>query len=133
MLTILLQCQKHVQEKWVSLVRSSRSEVFCKKGVLNYFTKCTWKHLWQSLFFNKVAGLSLQSQKRDSGTDVFLWILLNFYKQLFSKNTSGGCFCFVQVWFSYSQNNLIWALSKIFNFCFCFCRTNVLLVWNLNT
>ena len=32
-------------------------EVFCKKGVLRNFTKFTGKHLWQSLFFNKVAGL----------------------------------------------------------------------------
>ena len=36
---------------------SSRAEVFCKKGVLRNFTKFTGKHLCQSLFFNKVAGL----------------------------------------------------------------------------
>ena len=36
---------------------SSRPEVFCKKGVLRNFTKFTGKHLRQSLFFNKVAGL----------------------------------------------------------------------------
>ena len=35
----------------------SRPEVFCKKGVLRNFTKFTGKHLCQSLFFNKVAGL----------------------------------------------------------------------------
>ena len=45
--------------------RSSRPEVFCKKGVLRNFVKLTGKHLCQSLFFNKVAG-------RDSGTSVFL-------------------------------------------------------------
>ena len=32
-------------------------EVFCKKGVLGNFTKFTGKHLCQSLFLNKVAGL----------------------------------------------------------------------------
>ena len=37
--------------------RSSRPEVFCKKGVLSNFTKFTGKQLCQSLFFNKVAGL----------------------------------------------------------------------------
>ena len=37
--------------------RSSRPEVFCKKGVLRNFAKFTGKHLCQSLFFNKVAGL----------------------------------------------------------------------------
>ena len=33
--------------------RSSRPEVFCKKGVLRNFANCTGKHLCQSLFFNK--------------------------------------------------------------------------------
>ena len=37
--------------------RSSRPEVFCKKGVLRNFAKFTGKHLCQSLFLNKVAGL----------------------------------------------------------------------------
>ena len=36
--------------------RSSCPKVFCKKGVLNNFTKFTGKHLCQNLFFNKVAG-----------------------------------------------------------------------------
>ena len=39
------------------LSRSSRPEVFCKKDVLKNFAKFTGKHLWQSAFFNKVAGL----------------------------------------------------------------------------
>ena len=38
-------------------VRSSCPEVFCKKDVLENFAKFTVKHLCQSLFFNKVAGL----------------------------------------------------------------------------
>ena len=38
------------------MYRSSR-QVFCKKGVLKRFAKFTGKHLCQSLFFNKVAGL----------------------------------------------------------------------------
>ena len=37
--------------------RSSSPEVFYKKGVLRNFAKLTGKHLCQSLFFNKVAGL----------------------------------------------------------------------------
>ena len=36
---------------------SSRPEVFSEKGVLRKFAKFTGKHLCQSLFFNKVAGL----------------------------------------------------------------------------
>ena len=38
-------------------IRSIRQEVFCKKGVLWNFAKFTGKHMWQSLFFNKNAGL----------------------------------------------------------------------------
>ena len=37
--------------------KSSRPEVFCKIGVLRNFAKFTGKHLYQSLLFNKVAGL----------------------------------------------------------------------------
>ena len=41
--------------------RSSRPEVFCEKGFLRNFTKFTGKHLSQSLFFNKVAGLRTET------------------------------------------------------------------------
>ena len=37
--------------------RSSHRGCSVKKGVLRNFTKCTGKHLCQSLFFNKVKGL----------------------------------------------------------------------------
>ena len=37
--------------------RSSRPEVFYKKGAVRIFTKFTGKYLCQSLFLNKVAGL----------------------------------------------------------------------------
>ena len=47
------------QTRWLLLgvIRSSCPEMFCKKGVLRNFTKFTGKHLCQSFFFNKVAGL----------------------------------------------------------------------------
>ena len=38
--------------------RSSRPEVFCKKGVLRNFGKFTEKHLCQILFFSKVETLA---------------------------------------------------------------------------
>ena len=45
--------------------------------------------MYQSLFFNKVAGLSLQLyKKRDSGTGVFLQILRNFKEHLLLQTTS---------------------------------------------
>ena len=40
-----------------NISRSSRPEVFCKKGVLRNFAKFIGKHQCQSLFLNKVAGL----------------------------------------------------------------------------
>ena len=45
-------CQLHL-----ILPRSRRREVFCKKGFHRNFAKLAGKHLCQSLFFNKVAGL----------------------------------------------------------------------------
>ena len=40
-----------------TLYRSSHQRCSIEKGVLKNFTKFTGKHLCQSLFFNKVAGL----------------------------------------------------------------------------
>ena len=63
-LCTLLSFNKHILHRSSSIkqlilsFRSSRPEVFCK-GVLRNFTKFTGKHLCQSLFFNKVAGLRL--------------------------------------------------------------------------
>ena len=46
------------------LFRSSRPEVFCKKGILRNFAKFTRKHLCQRLSFNKVAGPAIFLKKR---------------------------------------------------------------------
>ena len=63
------------------LFRSSCLKMFCRKSVLRNFVKFTRKHLFQSLFFNKVAGLQVFSYE-------FCEI---------SKNTSGDCF-WVIIW-----------------------------------
>ena len=53
--------------------RSSHRTCSIKKGVLENFTKFTGKHLRQSLFLNKVAGLRPATLfKKDSATGVFL-------------------------------------------------------------
>ena len=44
-----------------SCCRSSRPEVFCKRGVLRNFAKFTGKHLCQSIYFNKEALAQLFS------------------------------------------------------------------------
>ena len=73
------------------LERNSRPQVLCKKGVLRNFGKFTGKHLCQSLFFNKVAGLLLKKR---------LWhrcFPVNFPKFLrapfLTEHPPGGCCC----------------------------------------
>ena len=44
------------KSEYFKIVRSSRSEVFCKKGFLKNFAKFTGKHLCESLFFNNIAS-----------------------------------------------------------------------------
>ena len=46
----------HNLARWCE--RNSRPEVFYQKAFLSNFTKFTRNHLCQSLFFNKVAGIS---------------------------------------------------------------------------
>ena len=70
--------------------RSSYRKCSIKKGVLRNFSKFTGKHLHQSLFFNKVAGLRPATLLKK-----MLWhrcFPLNFQKFLrtpFLQNTSG--------------------------------------------
>ena len=47
-----------IPKQWgkVNDYRSSRAEVFCKKGILRNFAKFTGKHLCQSLFLKKIVG-----------------------------------------------------------------------------
>ena len=71
------------------IVRSSQRSCSVSKGVLRNFAKFTGKHLFQSLYFNKVAGL-----RRVTLLKLTLWCTwfpVNFAKFLgapFSKNTS---------------------------------------------
>ena len=53
--------------------------MFCKKGVLKIFTKFTRKHLCQSFFFNKVAGLRL--------AQVFSCEFCKIFKNIFFHET----------------------------------------------
>ena len=67
-----ISCVKPSDFRFVTWLRSSLQEVFCEKSVLRNFTKFTGKHLCQSLFLIKVAGLR---------------------QHLSLKKTSGACFC----------------------------------------
>ena len=61
-------------------LRSSRPEVFRKKGALRNFTKFTGKHLCQRLFFNKVAGQTCNFIKKESLAQVFYCEFLKFLR-----------------------------------------------------
>ena len=63
-----------------NIYKSTRSEVFCKKGVLRNLTKFTGKHLCQSLFFKHKIIISILY------LTVF-WILTRFtYKRICEKH-----------------------------------------------
>ena len=67
----------------LAIFRSSRPNVFYKKGALRNSAKFTGKHLCHSLFFNKVAGL-----RRKTLFKKWLWhrcFPVNFFK--ISKST----------------------------------------------
>ena len=68
--------------------RSSRPEVFCKKGSLRNFAKFTGKHLCQSLFFNKVAGVS-----KETLAQVFSCEFCKISKNTFSCRTPPVAAC----------------------------------------
>ena len=51
--------------------RSSRPEVFCKKGVFRNFAKFIGKHLCQSLFFNKKRPEACNVIKKGTLAQVF--------------------------------------------------------------
>ena len=51
--------------------RSSRPEVFCKKGVIKNFTKFKGKHLYQSLFLIKLHAWACNFIKKETLAQVF--------------------------------------------------------------
>ena len=61
-------------------------EMFYKKGVLKFFAKLTGKHLCQSLFFNKVAGLSVQLFEKGTLTKMFFCEFSKISKNTFFTN-----------------------------------------------
>ena len=67
-------------------------EVFYKKGVLRNFAKFTGKHLCQSLFFNKVAGLRPKDcdfVKKETLAQVFSCEFCEISKNTFSTEHLG--------------------------------------------
>ena len=67
--------------------RSSRLDVFCRKGILRNFAKFTGKHLCQSLFFNKVAGAACNFIKKETLAQVFSCEFCEISKNTFFYRT----------------------------------------------
>ena len=87
-----------------NLYKEACLEVFCKKSVLKNFAKFTGKHLCQSLFLNKVAGLGPATlfKKR-------LWhrcFPVNFMKFLRTPFS-------IEHWWCIHQNSALGELTKI--------------------
>ena len=86
---------------YIPRCRSSLRRCSVRKGVLKNFAIFAGEHLCLSLFLiNKVAGLKANLLKRrlatllkrNSNTDIFLWILRNFQEHLIWKTSANGCF-----------------------------------------
>ena len=70
--------------------------MFCKKGVLRNYTNWTGKHLYQSLFLNKVTDLRPATLlKKRLWRRCFSVNFMKFFRTLFILNSSVGCFCLV--------------------------------------
>ena len=69
------------------MYKSSHPEVFFKKSVFRNFTKFTRKHLCQSLFFNKVAGLACNFIKTETLAQVFSCEFCEISKNTYSYRT----------------------------------------------
>ena len=112
----------HQELLWNITFRSSRPEVFCKKGVLRNFAKFTGKHLCQSFCFSKVACLCLLKKRLRHRC-----FPLNFAKLLripFLQNPSGGYFYTLKMreYFNFSQLQDYFWESFSFGFYECYGR-----------
>ena len=65
--------------------------VLWKSCSFKNFAIFTGKHLWWSLFLIKLQTFRPDS-KKDSNTDIFLWMLRNVEKHLFWRTSGDDCF-----------------------------------------
>ena len=73
-----------------SIYKSSQWRCSLRKGVLGNFAKFTWKHLCQSLFFDKFAGLGPATLlKKRFWHRCFPMNFVKLLRTTFSQSTSG--------------------------------------------
>ena len=97
----------------ILIYKSSHQRCSIKNGVLNNFTKSTGKHLCQSLFFNKVAGLRSQVAtllKKRLWHRCFPANFAKFFRTLFIQNIFGRLLLNLQT--SYSNNKTQCSFEK---------------------
>ena len=78
-----LKTKKQIWNYKIGRYRSSRSEVFCKKGVFKNVTKFTRKHLYQRFFFNKVAGFQPATLFKETLVQMFFCEFCDNFKSTF--------------------------------------------------
>ena len=95
-----------------SLYRSSRPEVFSKKGVFRNFAKFTEKHLCQSLFLNKVADLwTATLLKKRHWLRCFPVNFVKFLRNLFHRTPLVAASFYISI---YEWIRKVWAIIRIF-------------------
>ena len=78
-------------------LKSSCAEVFYKKGVLRNFVPFTGKHLCQRPFLIKLQAWPAILLKKGLWHRCFLVNVTKFLRTPFLQNSSGGCFCKLQI------------------------------------
>ena len=106
--------------KWVASIylyipskyyRSSLQRCSIRKGALRNFAKFTGKHLCQSLFFNKVAGLRPATLlKKRHWNSCFPVNFLKFLRTPFLQNTSGRLLLILQ---NSGRKTFTWQLLEL--------------------
>ena len=81
-------------KRMIGFDRSSRLEVFWQKGILKNFAKFTGKHLYGSLFFDKVTACNCNFIKKGDSINLFSCEFYEIFKEhLFYRTSANGCFC----------------------------------------
>ena len=113
--------------RWINVfcssLKSSHRSSFVRKGVLRNFAKFTGKHLHQSLFFNKVAGLRpatlLKKDEKETLAQVFCCEFCQISKNTFFTEClwwTASILCWFTIWppENHEYNLHVWLLFKNF-------------------
>ena len=81
-----------ILRNYSTIFRSSHRICSIKKAIFKHFVIFTGKHLCRGLFFNKLQAIRCVTLlKRDSYTDIFLWMLGNLLEDLLWRTLANDC------------------------------------------